>query len=294
MITVIMLLLMGDQSGLLVYEHQPLKLAMIEGEWDTQIPPAAFNLIAWPSQTEERNLFSIQIPEVLGLIVTHNKHQSVEGIRNLLDQESGQALNGWQDYQKLWQNRAQKNLDPSHFQSDSLGLGMLLSRTYPLTQPLPSTIQAKAALSAALPNVFALFWAFRVMVGLGVLMFLLFLSALWMATKRDKKDSRCARGFYYWALVSIPFPFLASLSGWFVTEQGRQPWTVYNLLPTTLSASSLASSAVVVSLLCFAAFYTALFILELYLMFKFARLGPSALHTGRYHFETLEGDARHE
>ncbi len=74
--------------------------------------------------------------------------------------------------------------------------------------------------------------------------------------------------------------------GWLVAEYGRQPWTIAEVLPTFLSASSLGASNVYLSLTAFVFFYTALLVVELYLMFKYARLGPSALHTGRYHFET--------
>ena len=64
------------------------------------------------------------------------------------------------------------------------------------------------------------------------------------------------------------------------------------MLPTFLSASSIDAGEVYMSLAAFVLFYTALLLVELYLMFKYARLGPSALHTGRYHFET-RGELAH-
>ena len=73
--------------------------------------------------------------------------------------------------------------------------------------------------------------------------------------------------------------------GWIVAEYGRQPWTISEVLPTFLSASSVTIRDVWFSLAGFIAFYTALLVVELYLMFKYARLGPSSLHTGRYHDE---------
>ena len=57
------------------------------------------------------------------------------------------------------------------------------------------------------------------------------------------------------------------------------------MLPVHLSASTLSSSDVIGSILALVGFYTVLLIIEMYLMIKFARLGPSSLHTGRYHFE---------
>ncbi len=91
-------------------------------------------------------------------------------------------------------------------------------------------------------------------------------------------------------LYSIPLPWIASLCGWFVTEHGRQPWTIYHVLPTNLSASTLGVENVSLSLITFGLFFTLLLIVELKLMFKYARLGPSALHTGRYHFEKKESN----
>ena len=80
-------------------------------------------------------------------------------------------------------------------------------------------------------------------------------------------------------------PWIAAETGWFVAEFGRQPWAIGEVLPTSIAASSLTSSDLIISLSGFILFYTVLFIIEMYLMFKFARLGPSSLHTGRYHHE---------
>ncbi|MFE1727716.1 cytochrome ubiquinol oxidase subunit I, partial [Acinetobacter baumannii] len=71
----------------------------------------------------------------------------------------------------------------------------------------------------------------------------------------------------------------------------RQPWSIGEILPTHLSASSLSTGDVWGSILALAAFYTILLIIEMYLMIKFARLGPSSLHTGKYHFEKQEPKA---
>jgi cytochrome d ubiquinol oxidase subunit I len=88
------------------------------------------------------------------------------------------------------------------------------------------------------------------------------------------------------ALYAIPAPWIAAEMGWIVAEMGRQPWTISGILPTHLSSSSLSAGDLYSSLAGFMGFYTLLLIIELFLMFKYARLGPSSLHTGRYHFET--------
>ena len=76
--------------------------------------------------------------------------------------------------------------------------------------------------------------------------------------------------------------------GWFVAEYGRQPWTIGEVLPTFISASSLTVGDLIGSLLALTGLYTVFLIVMLYLMIKFVRLGPSSLHTGRYHFEQAE------
>jgi len=79
--------------------------------------------------------------------------------------------------------------------------------------------------------------------------------------------------------------WIAIETGWFVAEYGRQPWAIGEILPTFLATSSLTKEDLMISLAGFITFYTVLAIIEFYLMFKFARLGPSSLHTGRYYFE---------
>ena len=90
------------------------------------------------------------------------------------------------------------------------------------------------------------------------------------------------------AFFGIPLPWIASELGWVVAEYGRQPWTIAEILPTHLSSSSLTVGQLYLSLTGFALFYTVLLVIELFLMVKYVRLGPSSLHTGRYHFEREE------
>ena len=87
------------------------------------------------------------------------------------------------------------------------------------------------------------------------------------------------------AFYSIPLPWIAAECGWIVAEYGRQPWSIGEILPTHLSASSLAAGDVWSSLIAIVLFYTGLFILEMFLMIHFVRKGPSSLGTGRYFFE---------
>lgn len=106
------------------------------------------------------------------------------------------------------------------------------------------------------PPVGIVFWAFRVMVGLGILMALLGMLSLW-ARWRGRLHNW--RGLHRFALVMGPSGLIAVLAGWITTEVGRQPWTIHGLLRTAESASPLAAPAVAASLLAFVVVYFAVF-----------------------------------
>ena len=117
------------------------------------------------------------------------------------------------------------------------------------------------------------------MVGLGALLLGLFVTAF-IGTLRSRCEDM--RWLLKWALWMLPAPWLACELGWFVAEYGRQPWTIYGVLPTHLSVSTLTPGSLYGSLAGFVGFYTVLLVVEMYLMVKFARLGPGSLGTGRY------------
>jgi cytochrome d ubiquinol oxidase subunit I len=87
------------------------------------------------------------------------------------------------------------------------------------------------------------------------------------------------------ALFGIPLPWIAVEAGWFVAEYGRQPWAIGEVLPTAIANSSVTAGDILFSMGLICGLYTLFLVAEMYLMFKFARLGPSSLKTGRYHFE---------
>ncbi len=110
----------------------------------------------------------------------------------------------------------------------------------------------------------------------------MFALAFYHSTKDNFQDKRW---LLRWALFFIPIPWISCELGWFVAEYGRQPWSIFGILPTGLSTSTLSAGSLYFSLAGFTLFYTGLLITEMYLMFKYARLGPSSLGTGRYHKE---------
>ena len=116
-------------------------------------------------------------------------------------------------------------------------------------------------------------------------MLFVFAAAFWQSTRHQIAEKKWVLRA---ALYSLPLPWIAIEAGWFVSEFGRQPWTISEVLPTFMSASSLTTADLWFSIISITVFYTILLVIEAFLMFKFARLGPSSLKTGRYHFETQD------
>src|SRR4249920_716343 len=132
------------------------------------------------------------------------------------------------------------------------------------------------------PNVLLPFWGFRIMVGAGLLMLLLGVVSLYHRWRGSLYESTLLHGF---ALLMGPMGFVAVIAGWFVTEAGRQPFTVYGLLRTAESASPLALPAVASSLAAFAIVYFTVFAIGVFYLLKAMASPP---HRGE------EGPDRHE
>jgi len=125
------------------------------------------------------------------------------------------------------------------------------------------------------PPVTLVFWSFRVMVGLGVLMILLSITSLVQYFRKKLFDSRF---LHAWWMLMMPSGFIAVLAGWFVNEAGRQPYTVYGVIRTTESVSpAIISSQVGWSLLAFVIMYTLVFGAGSYYILKLIRKGIPAI-----------------
>jgi cytochrome bd ubiquinol oxidase subunit I len=125
-----------------------------------------------------------------------------------------------------------------------------------------------------MPNVRVIYWAMRVMAFAGVLMFLVAAVGGWLYWK--KKLER-ARWFQWTALVAIALPYIAATAGWILTEMGRQPWIVQNLLKTSEANSpSVSTTWLGISLGVFVTLYVVLLVVDFVLMRRYARLEPPA------------------
>ena len=281
--SILSVIILGDESGYTTGEVQRVKLAAIEAEWHTEEAPAAFTLFGLPNQEAERTDYAIKIPYALGLIATRSIDERVIGLSDLKHENEGRIRDGMLAYDALSRLKSgDASAQPAFDQhKEHLGYGLLLKKYTPNVTDATED-QIKMAANDTIPHVFPLFWTFRVMVGLGMLMLFTFAAAFYFTARRNIEKQTWLLKL---AVLAIPFPWIACEMGWFVAEYGRQPWTISGILPTQLSSSSLSSGDLMFSLAGFLGFYTVLLIIELFLMFKYARLGPSSLHTGRYHFE---------
>jgi len=289
--SVLSVIVLGDESGYTLGDVQKTKLAAIEAEWDTRPPPASFTLFGLPDQKDETTHYAVRIPWALGLIATRSTNKPVVGIKELKKEHEKRIENGMRAYGLLEKLR-QGDTSPSTREAfekvkRDLGYGLLLKKYTPnVTDATPEQIQK--AVNDTIPKVAPLFWSFRIMVGLGFFMLFVFAAAFYNCATRKAGGKPWLLRLALW---SIPLPWIAAELGWVVSEYGRQPWSIGTILPTRLSTSTVDAGQLWFSLIGFIGFYTLLLIVELYLMFRFARQGPSSLHTGRYHFESGGGAA---
>ncbi|HSM19124.1 MAG TPA: cytochrome ubiquinol oxidase subunit I [Hyphomicrobiales bacterium] len=173
----------GDLHGLNTLEHQPRKVAAMEGHFKALQQGAPVYLFGWPSAEERRLKYAVGIPKLGSLILVHELDGVVRG------------LEAWP--REEW-------------------------------PPLP-----------------IVFWSFRVMVGLGLVMMLVGLVSLWLRWR----GALYQKGWFLrLSTVMAPTGFVAIVAGWFTTEIGRQPYVVYGLLRTAEAASPVGAPAVAGSL----------------------------------------------
>ena len=254
-------MLSGDSSGIHAAEFQPMKLAAAEGLEDGGTR-AAFTIVP-----------GIKVPGMLSILATHDIDGFVPGINDI--------LNGYTD--------KDGNVVPSVAEKMEMGRKALDAlATYRKVKDInPMAAEAaKAVLDEnvqymgyghlekpedVIPPVGIVFWAFRLMIGLGMLMGLLLLLALIFAWK-DKLQNK--NWFFIIGLVCIPLVYICGQCGWIVAEVGRQPWTIQGLLPVNVAISSLSAVAVKTTFFLFLAIFALFLVIEIRIMLRAVRKGP--------------------
>lgn len=265
---------LGDESGYLANSSQKMKIAAMEAMWHTEKAPAGMTLFGIPNHKTMRTDYDITIPYVLGLIATRSISEPLEGISELIDQGKPKIKEGMLAYDALV--RLQVNPSDEQAKADfkahekALGYGLLLKKYTPNVTDATED-QVNSAANDLAPKVLPLFISFRIMVACGFFFIFLFVTGFYLSTRRRLHTRR-----WYWKLAfwSLPLPWLAAELGWVVAEYGRQPWVVQGILPTAMGTSSVSASHLLTSLAGFVIFYTALAVVEVYLMVKYIRLGP--------------------
>lgn len=267
-------IVLGDESGYLADLNQRMKVAAMEGMWETEPAPAPLTLIGFPNKETLQTTHALKIPYLLGLIATRSIHTPIYGILDLVDEARDRIRSGMLAYNALtvlqddpYDKRAELMLESNQ---ENIGYGLLLKQyTDDVIHASPELIN-KAAWDTV-PDVFTLFWTFRVMVACGFYFLFVFGTAFYLCQRRRITKYRW---FLWMVLFSLPMPWIAAEAGWVVAEYGRQPWVVEGLLPTFMGVSSVSVSNVVASLIGFVFFYTLLAIIEFYLMIKYIKMGP--------------------
>ena len=269
---------LGDESGYLSTEHQKMKLAAIEAMWKTEPAPAAFTAFGFPDQAARETHYAVHVPWAMGLIGTRSLTTEIPGINELVARAETHIRDGIVAYDALQQIRAVKGgaSVPPQVQvafeehGHTLGYALLLKRY--VDDPRQATPQQiSQAAWDTVPRVAPLFWAFRLMVGLGFFFILLTAVFFWLSARRKLDAHRWLLKVAVW---SIPLPWIAAELGWIVAEVGRQPWVIEGVLPTAVAVSNLGASTVLLTIAGFVAIYTVLLVIEMKLMLKAIRKGP--------------------
>lgn len=198
----------GDYHGLNTLEHQPTKVAAMEGHWETS-GSVPLLLFAIPDQQAQENRFAIGIPHLASIILTHSLDGEIPGISEAAPEEQ--------------------------------------------------------------PPVALVFWSFRVMVGIGLVMIAVSFAGLLLRRRGRVFESEL---FLKTLVGMISLPFLAVLAGWIVTESGRAPWLVYGMMTHAEGLTpSLTGPVALFSLIGYVLVYAVVFYSGIYYLTRVVRNG---------------------
>ncbi len=135
-------------------------------------------------------------------------------------------------------------------------------------------IGLKSVAPADQPRALPVFFTFRLMVGIGLLMLLTAIIALFLRIRGRLYDSRW---FYKWSFLMAPLGFIATIAGWLTAEIGRQPWVVYHLMRTHDAISAISQDEVIISIILLVLVYGVVFGFYLFYLFKTIKIGPESV-----------------
>jgi cytochrome bd ubiquinol oxidase subunit I len=265
---------LGDESGYALTDNQKMKLAAIEAAWHTAPAPAGLTLIGIPDTAARETRYKVEIPWVLGLIATRSLDKEVTGMSELVLKAQERITSGVIAYDAVQRLKANPADMPARatFERHKRDLGYALLLKRHVADPRQASPQLIASTAwEVVPNVPFMFWAFRIMAGIGFTMIALFGTAFLLCSLRQHTATRWFLRLAVWA---IPLPWIAIELGWALAETGRQPWAIDGVLPTFLAASSLTPPVLIATILGFTLLYGALAVIEVRLILKTIAHGP--------------------
>jgi cytochrome d ubiquinol oxidase subunit I len=279
LLTSLFLVVTGDESAYQVAQHQPTKLAAMEGLYDGSqragiVAIGQLNTDKKIGDSQDEFIWSIRIPYALSFLGYRNIDAFVPGIDDLvmgndeLGIESAAskiakgkiAISALKEYKSAKKGndsqKAQESLNLFRANQCYLGYGYLKD---------PKDIIPPIGLS---------FYSFHIMVGLGTWFLVLFFFVLYfsMIGKIDTKKLLLRASIW-----SIPLGYVAGEAGWIVAEVGRQPWAIQDMLPTGVATSSIDEVSVMITLGLFTVVFTSLLIAEIKIMLKQIKTGPQGV-----------------
>jgi cytochrome d ubiquinol oxidase subunit I len=284
-ITAIATIATGDTSARIVAREQPMKFASMEAlyEGQTHAPLVAIGVMRTDTSSytdpQEEFIFKIEIPNALSYMVFLTPNGFVPGITDLV---YGNDTQGILSYQEKIERGAVaietlKEMKKARDRGDETSYSALKAKFSD-----PQWLETYYAnfgygyykdrkITELIPNVKLNFYAFHVMVILGMHFLILSMLVLWLSLKNRWGNHK----WLLWvALLTLPLPWIASQAGWLVAEMGRQPWVVYELMPTLSAVTRLKPGAVQVTFWIFLATFAALFIAEIRILTTQIKKGP--------------------
>lgn len=271
----------GDGSGYYVAQHQPMKLAAIEGHYQGKEGAGlvAMGVLNPKKQTyndeHEPFLFKMEIPKMLSLLAQREANAFVPGINDIIE-------GGYTQYDGTTALPAQEKI--ARGQKAIVALGNYRNAKKEGNEALAEEALSKFEANVEyfgygyikevkdlVPNVTLNFYAFRIMVILGGYFILFFAVVLFLVFKKDLAK---IRWFHYVAMLTIPLGYIAGQAGWIVAEVGRQPWAIQDLLPTGVAVSKLDVGSVQTTFFLFLVLFTILLIAEIRIMLREIKKGP--------------------
>lgn len=240
----------GHASTLGVLKNQPMKFAALEAHWNSRPGAAPLVLLAWPHVGEGHNTYELSVPKLMSLLGAGTIDQSPLGINDLTRQI--------QNHLQQRQHVPIAHTPTVHIPGVASGLDTVFRS---VTQPPPPQVapwlklrdalakqrgeawqsmseqeQIQAVVHHAQPPVLLVFILYRIMVLCGVICLLL---CTWAFIKRQSLLTGQHTTLLDVLMWATPLPWIAILSGWGLAEIGRQPWTIYEHLPTIRAAQSM-------------------------------------------------------